>query len=327
MKGRSQESGVRSQEKFKPELHRGIMKKLALISICLLLLAGCSTKTVTHTNLRAADLAGMGDPLLGEEGSRLEELPFHILIQQGRDYLSQGNLSLARIHFLVALKKDPEAAEGYAAFGDLQMKAGNVEAAKTAYMAALEKQSNYLPAMIALGRLHRGEGDLESALEVFEQAQELSAENIEILTERAITLDELERYAHAEALLLRTVELRPKLAATHNNLGFHYLMREMYPEAIDALRQALRRNVLDARAQNNLAVAYVLNGEAEKAFELFRRTVGDAAAWNNIGYIYMTQGKREQAERAFRRALELNPQFYALAKQNLDRLNEGKSAP
>jgi Flp pilus assembly protein TadD len=303
------------------------MIRIILPLFLLLLLAGCSTTTVNHSNIRAADLAGMGEPLRGEEGNRLEELPAPVLIQQGRDYMSKGNLPLARIHFLTALKKDPDAVATYAALGDLHLKAGDAQGAHLAYRTALDKQPDFVPAMIALGRIHRETEDLEGALEFLQQARVIAPENAEVISESAITLDEANRYEEAELLHLKAAELRPKVAATHNNLGFHYLMQAKYPQAIDALRQALRRNPLDTMAQNNLAVAYVLNGEAEKAFDLFRRTVGDAAAWNNIGYIYMTQGKREQAEKAFRRALDLNPQFYALAKQNLERLNQREARP
>jgi Tfp pilus assembly protein PilF len=72
--------------------------------------------------------------------------------------------------------------------------------------------------------------------------------------------------------------------------------------------------------RTQLAEVYVPGGEREQALALFQKTLGPAAAWNNLGYILMTQGKKEQAEKAFRQALDLNPRFYANAKENLEKL-------
>ena len=72
--------------------------------------------------------------------------------------------------------------------------------------------------------------------------------------------------------------------------------------------------------QNNLATAYFLNGEETRAKEIFIKTLGEAAAWNNLGYLYMTQGKWEKSEQALKKAVDLNPQLYMRARENLARL-------
>jgi Flp pilus assembly protein TadD len=297
------------------------MKKLFLLLLCSFLVAGCSKTTVLHNNSRSHELAGLEESLRGGEGS-LEKLPVPVLIQQGRELLAKNNLTLARLHFLMALKKDPNAAAGYAGFGDVQAQAGNAEGAEIAYLTALDKLPDFVPAMTALGRLRRDTGNLEGALDILRQAQQFAPDNVEVMSDMAVTLDEMGRHEEAEALHLLATEHRPDLAATFNNLGFHYILLERYPEAIAALRTSLKRNPRDNVARNNLAVAHVLNGEAEKGLDLFRGTVGEAAGWNNIGYIYMTMGKLELAEKAFRRALDLNPRFYSLAKRNLEKLNQ-----
>jgi Flp pilus assembly protein TadD len=81
----------------------------------------------------------------------------------------------------------------------------------------------------------------------------------------------------------------------------------------------------NTRTNNNLGAAYALNGNEEKALQIFEKSVGKAAAYNNIGYIYMTQGEWDKAEKAFKHALDLNPRFYVRAQENLDRLNRMRS--
>ncbi|MBE0598421.1 MAG: tetratricopeptide repeat protein [Desulfuromonadales bacterium] len=285
-----------------------------------LLLAGCSTSVTNRPNFGSPDLAMLESNLAADEGARLEQLPLPALLQQGSDYLAQGNLALARLHFLMAIKKDSASAAAFTGFGNVEAKAGDLQKAEIAYRLALRTDPDYVPALLPLARLQRSAGNLEGALELLQQATTLQPGNPEILSELGIALDQLERFAEAEQLHLKATAHRPEIASTFNNLGFHYLQRERYEQAIPPLQKALRLDPRNEMTRNNLAVGYLLMGEAERALQLFKESVGEAAAWNNIGYLYMTQGNRKLAEKAFREALALNPQFYVQAKNNLDDL-------
>lgn len=292
-----------------------------LISFSLaLLLAGCSTSVANKPNFGSPDLARLEPTIAADEGARLEKLPVSALLQQGNDYVAQGNLALARIHFLMAIKKDPTSPAGFTGFGDVETRAGDLEKAQIAYRLALKTTADHVPALLPLSRLQRGAGNSEGALELLQQAQAVQPGNPEILSELAITLDQLERFAEAEQLHLQSTGHKPEIASTFNNLGFHYLQRERYEQAIPPLQKALRLDPRNELTRNNLAAAYLLRGEAERALQLFKESVGEAAAWNNLGYLYMTRGNRTLAEKAFRKALELDPRFYVQAKNNLDHL-------
>ncbi len=167
---------------------------------------------------------------------------------------------------------------------------------------------------------YRQGGNTEQTLAVLEKARSERPDQAKIASELAITYDGLGEYEKAEPLHRQAAAQAPALAAAFNNLGFHFLLREKYAEAIPALERALRLEPANPVTRNNLAVVYVLTSQSDQALSLFEKTLGPAAAWNNLGYILMTQGKKEQAEKAFRRALELNPRFYAAAKDNLEKL-------
>ena len=192
--------------------------------------------------------------------------------------------------------------------------------AEMAFREALQRQADYLPALLALARLFRQAGSTEQTLAILEKARSERPDQAEIASELAITYDGLGEYEKAEPLHRQAAAQEPALAAAFNNLGFHFLLRENYAEAAPALERAWRLEPDNPVTRNNLAVVYVLNGQSDQALSLFEKTLGPAAAWNNLGYILMTQGKKEQAEKAFRRALELNPRFYAAAKDNLEKL-------
>jgi Flp pilus assembly protein TadD len=119
------------------------------------------------------------------------------------------------------------------------------------------------------------------------------------------------------------------MSSGFNNLGFNYLLQGRYTDSISAFSRAIAIDPDNKRTHNNLGAAYALNGNEEKALQIFEKTIGKAAAYNNLGYIYMTQGEWDKAEKSFRHALELNPRFYTRAQENLDRLNRmrAKSRP
>ena len=93
-----------------------------------------------------------------------------------------------------------------------------------------------------------------------------------------------------------------------------------YPQAIDAFLTGTKLKRDDRRIKNNLAAAYILNGDEPQGLSLFSNNIGQAGAYNNVGYIYMTQNRFKKAEAAFVKALELNPSYYRKAALNLDYL-------
>ena len=127
-------------------------------------------------------------------------------------------------------------------------------------------------------------------------------------------------------LYIEIVNKAPDQAAGHNNLGLNYMVRGKYPEAILSFLQANELDRNNSRIMNNLASAYLLNGDQDNALNIFKKTVGEAEAYNNIGYLYMTQGRFDEAEKALKKALQISPRFYTRAQENLDKLQEMRKA-
>ena len=93
-----------------------------------------------------------------------------------------------------------------------------------------------------------------------------------------------------------------------------------YPQAIDAFLEGSKLKREDRLIKNNLAAAYILNGNEARGLSLFASSIGQAGAYNNVGYIYMVQNRLQKAEAAFVKALELSPSYYVKAANNLDYL-------
>ncbi len=88
--------------------------------------------------------------------------------------------------------------------------------------------------------------------------------------------DDAERSARLEALLLKAVQLDPKLGAAYLQLGIFYSQRADFPRAISAYQKAIAASpaevsvefdVMLAEAHYRLAQAYLRNGDEASAQE------------------------------------------------------------
>ncbi len=194
---------------------------------------------------------------------------------------------------------------------------GNLEQARQDYLKVLAMDDTDKTSLLGLGRICRIQGDHDLAESYLRRALLDSPWDPEILTEMAINYDSTGKNTIAEPLYLQVIKLQPDNASALNNLGFNRILQGQYPAAIDTLLKAYSINSGDKVIQNNLAAAYILNGEESMALDLFESSLGQAAAFNNIGYIYMTQENWAAAEQAFARAMEISPSYYPKAKKNL----------
>jgi Flp pilus assembly protein TadD len=280
-------------------------------------LCACST-TVHQKPADPISLKNFDDQVDKEKA--LSNLGEEELLHNGNAYLKKGNLQLATLHFSVALAKNPKSAPACTGIGQVLLAKGEFSKARDAFAKGLEHDENYRPALLGMAMAYRKQGDPEAAVVHLEKARAAGPDDIEVLTEMAVTYDALGQELLAEPLYTRVVELKPHKASGYNNLGFNYLLQGRYSEAIATFSKAMSLETPTIMMRNNLAAAYVLNGQDENALRLFEKTVGRASAYNNIGYIHMTQGNYDRAEKAFKQALELNPTYYARAQDNLDRL-------
>ncbi len=295
--------------------------------------AGCASTV----NTRPLPLSTDNPELVGaaegaedaESAERLRNLPAATHLERGATALRQGSLPIAKLHFSMAVAKDPELIDAYLGLGHTSFREGQLAAAKAAFAKVLEKDAEHVPALLALGTVFRHEGSYEEALTHLRRGSALQPDNPLLLTEMAQACEGLGQDAEAEAYYRQVITLTPRVAGAYNNLGFNLLLQEKYPEAVRVLEQGLSLAPDNRRLMNNLALAYALHGDARRALQLFEQSLGKAAAYNNLGYLLMVQGFFKDAELALNRALESNPVYYVRARENLDqvryRAGEGRS--
>jgi Flp pilus assembly protein TadD len=95
------------------------------------------------------------------------------------------------------------------------------------------------------------------AIETLEPLRESNVADAEFWMNLGGAYIEARQYAKAEAAVRKATALDPKSAAGYYSLGFLYQARKAFPQAIEAYREALGRDVEMLEAWGNLASAYL----------------------------------------------------------------------
>ncbi len=163
---------------------------------------------------------------------------------------------------------------------------GRLEEAERGYLAALQRNADEVDALHLLGLLRHQQG----------------------------------RHSEAVVLLRRAVDLRPRFAGAHLNLGNAWKALRQFEEAQASYRAAIAVQPEFAHAHFNLANTLVTLEKHEEAINHFEQAVrlqpNHAAAFNNLGNSLAALHRHEAAAGAFYKALKLQP-GYAGAHNNL----------
>jgi Flp pilus assembly protein TadD len=292
----------------------------SMVCIAMLFLCGCSQTTPDPREFSSGLPRLSTEAAQGQNDSLTSREPRE-LVHGGQAYLAAGNPTLARLHFVTALQKNPELPEAFNGLGRAEYMTGNFPGALLNFEQATSLQPKNLDALLGQAQALRQMNKLDAAVAKINAAMKLAPDDYRVMNELAITYDLQGQERLAAPLYQELVRKAPDQAAVFNNLGINHLAQQQYAEAVLAFHRAYELDSTDIRIKNNLAMAFALHGSEDQALRLFTETVGEAAAWNNLGYLYMTQQRFDAAERALRKAQDLNPRYYSKAQENLERLN------
>ncbi len=132
-------------------------------------------------------------------------------------------------------------------------------------------------------------------------------------TTSARVLRDQKKLDEAIAAYRKAIELDPKYANAHINLGNALRNQGKLDEAIACFRKAIELDPKSAIAHNNLGLALRDQGKLDEAIASFRKAIEldpkYAAAHNNLGRALRDQKKLDEAIAAYRKAIELDPKF------------------
>ncbi|HOC52569.1 MAG TPA: tetratricopeptide repeat protein [Caldisericia bacterium] len=118
-------------------------------------------------------------------------------------------------------------------------------------------------------------------------------------------------FEESEDKYKKAIELNPKDAEAHNNLGVLYYNQNKFKEAEYEYKKAIELNPNHAGAHNNLGGLYYTQKKFKEAEYEFKKAIkldpDFAVAHYNLGALYYTHKKFKEAEYTFKKVIELNP--------------------
>ena len=223
--------------------------------------------------------------------------------------LSEEDAAIAA--FRRAVELNPGMTEAWRALGDQLTLKGDVVEADAAYGRHIQT-SVHDPALMeaALALSEDRLAVAERALRAHLKIHPTDVAAIRMLAEAGTRLG---RYADAEALLERCLELAPSFIAARHNYAIVLYRQNKALEAIPQIDQLLAADPTDPGYRNLKAAALGLVGEHVQSIEVYEGVLKERPeqpkVWLSYGHALKTAGRQDDCIAAYRRTLDLAPQF------------------
>jgi Flp pilus assembly protein TadD len=235
----------------------------------------------------------------------------------GDEETQRRNLPLAGLHYTKALNADPTRNTVRLKLAQLMLQQGMFDAAVTQFQDLLTREPKSPPAHQGIGQAYLHQGKLREAETALNQAITLDPSSWVSHNLLGLVYDQQQRYSDAIIAYKSALAIRPREPNVLNNLGLAYALSGDHETAIHFFEQAVRAGSNSPKVHNNLGVAYVHRKRYVDALESFKRVMDEPRAYNNLGVALLGAGNAKSAAVCFEKAIELNPQYYEKATENL----------
>ncbi len=196
-------------------------------------------------------------------------------------------------------------------------KQGKLDEAR-AYLRKVDAGEQKVQMLIAEAQLLREASQNAEAFKVLNQALEAQPDQPDLLYDRALTAEKLERYEVLEADLIRLIKVRPEHAHAYNALGYSFADRNVrLDEARKLIEKALTLAPDDLFIVDSMGWIFYRLGDYPRALEYLRRAWQgrpDGEIGAHLGEVLWMMGERAEAERIWQEAMKNAPDNEALLK-------------
>jgi len=179
------------------------------------------------------------------------------------------------------------------------------------FLATVGDATRQAPVRFWLGVIERRSGALAAAAEQFERALAVERRDPQWLLQAGLTWFQLADIGRAEPLYREALQIEPRLALAHYNLGVLLQQKRDWPGAVQAFESALSLQPQIVEAWNNLANTLIEVGDRGRAEQCYRQAISVnprlAHAHHGLGLLHAQRQQRPQARQAFETAIAHNP--------------------
>ncbi len=233
--------------------------------------------------------------------------------------IEAGRVEQARAMLAGEIAKGAKGARVDRLLGDLAYASGKHAEASTRYEMVLASGSTDAILLERAAISAAKSGWIARAAVLVERAVAAPGATWRAWNARGVIADRRNDFATADESYQRALVLAPGMSDVLNNLGWSYLLRGRWEDAVASLEQAVAAKPARRRASNNLELA-----RAAVAHDLPRRRGGEsdadfAARLNDAGVAAQIRGESKRAVAAFAQAIAARGIWYDRAAQNLKR--------
>jgi len=262
------------------------------------------------------------DPGAQKKPSEMTAKDYELL---GDMLLERGQLHLAYTKYDQALQRDPQNIGLHYKKGVTLLRGGLHQDSIAEFEKILKTNPAHAPANLGMGQAYFKLNDFEQSEQFLLKAVKLKDNLWEANNLLGMIYDYRQQFKPAIDQYAQAIFINPTEGMLYNNLGVSYMMAGDNQRAIKAFKAALKANYRTEKLYNNLGLALSKSGNYQEAFETFRKAGNLPAAYNNLGCVFLNQADYLKAVKCFEKAIELDPEFYARASENLNRARMGLS--
>lgn len=196
-------------------------------------------------------------------------------------------------------------------------KQGRLDDAR-AYLRKVDAGDQQVQILIAEAQLLREASQNGEAFNVLNQALEVHPDQPDLLYDRALTAEKLERHDILEADLTKLINVRPEHAHAYNALGYSFADRNVrLEEALKLIEKAMALAPEDLFIVDSMGWVLYRMGDLARAVEYLRRAWQgrpDGEIGAHLGEVLWIMGDRDKAERIWQEAVKKSPDNEALQK-------------
>ncbi|KFX69227.1 Tfp pilus assembly protein PilF [Pseudomonas taeanensis MS-3] len=240
----------------------------------------------------------------------LDPKRYAALVWVGRIHRERGNIPLAEMAFSDVLKNEPENIEALAEMGLLHLAKRNHEGAQELLVKAL-----------SLDQRRLGNGKSESLPGVSELKVD-SQSPLKVYNGLGVLADLRNDFPLSEAYYRLAMLIEPRSGLVQNSLGYSYYLAGQWSEAERTYQRGIGYDASYQPLWRNYGLLLTRMERYEEALSAFEQIENRAHASNDVGYICLVEGKLDVAEQFFRSAIEQSPAHYAVAWENLNRIQQ-----